>query len=176
MRLRGFHFHRRTEAASQVRPRIRRGRNCSARDGVGRILALPQRDSPEARGNGPAGRHFSRRVRRRRTRLHRIRHRHRRTGASRRLCRPVRCCSQFALFESHLQIRQRRAEAKVPCPPGSRQKARSLVAHRARSGFRRRWHPHDRGPRQQGLDFEWLQNLHHQWHLRRHLRGHGRHR
>jgi len=56
------------------------------------------------------------------------------------------------------------------------EKARSLVAYRARSGFRRRWHPHDRGPRQQGLDFEWLQNLHYQWQLRRHLRGHGRHR
>ncbi len=61
-------------------------------------------------------------------------HRHRRTVARGWLRRNHRRRAQFALQQSHLQIRHRSAEAKISARPGAGQKTRLLVAHRADAG------------------------------------------
>ena len=61
----GLFLHRRAAATPAHRARIRRIRNRPARNGMGRNFSISIGTDPETRGNGPAGRDFSRRIRRR---------------------------------------------------------------------------------------------------------------
>ena len=74
---------------------------------------FPLRDDPQARGTGPAGRDFPGKVRRRGPRLHRICTGHRGAFARGRLRRPDRRGAQFAVHQSHLQIRHRGAAPEI---------------------------------------------------------------
>src|SRR6266699_693537 len=70
---RGIRVYRRAGATAEKRAGIRGRRDRSPRDGVGRGVTFSFGDHPEARRDGAARRDFSGRIRRRRTRLHRVR-------------------------------------------------------------------------------------------------------
>ena len=100
--------------------------------GVGRSADLPARSPIKQLGKlGFLGVDLSRRARRRRAGLRRLRHHHRRACARRSFGRADRGRAQLALHQSYLSRRQRRAEAQVHPEAGDRRMDRLLVAHRA---------------------------------------------
>ena len=159
------------------RPRIRRGRNRSARHGVGRSLAFPSRTHPQTRGNGPARRHFPGKIWRRRPRLRGIRHRSSKNfrawtapsaSSSPRTIRsaPITSTNSAPRSKSgNISSRSRREKSSAPGrspnpKPAPTQAARAPTARAQRCA----------------LDAQRRENLHHQRPLCGHLRGHGRHR
>ncbi len=140
------------------------------------VSQFPSRTDPETGGNGLDGRDFSGRVWRRGPGLHRVRDGHRGTRARRWLGWTDRGGAQFAVHQSHLQIRHARAAQEICDAAGAGQEAGLLVADRAASGFRRGRRADHRRAQGRRLDSQRLENVYHQWPLRGHLRGHGRDR
>src|SRR5438552_3903157 len=108
-----FRTIRRTTANKGQRPRIRRERNQAACDGMGRIAAFSGGIAAKACRAGPDGHSLSGRIWRRGDGLRRIRDDHRRDRTRLRLGGAVGRRPQFALFESYLYVRNRRAEAEI---------------------------------------------------------------
>ena len=108
----GILAYRRTAAAPPHGARIRRGRNRSARDGVGRGLAVPVRNHSQAGRNGFSRRDLPREIRRRGNGLRRIRDHHRGAFARGWLGGDHRRRAQFALHESHLTNSARKSRGR----------------------------------------------------------------
>ena len=166
-RMRGLSTHRGTAPAPEHGARLCRTRDRAPRAGVGRSLALPPRNHPAARQAGTHGLHLSRRVRRLRPRLHRIRARHRGALARRWLGRHHRRRPHLALLQPHLSRRQRRAEAPLHPAPGHRRAHRRLGAHRTQQRLRRRQRALHRHSQGRPLGAQRHQDVHHQRLLRR---------
>ena len=128
---RAFPAHRRAAVAAADGPRVRRGRNPSARARVGRGAAVSGRAHPEAGRPGPDGDPVSRAVRRRGDVRHRLLPLHGGARARRSVRRAVGRGAQRPGARAHLHVRLRRAEVALADAARPRREAGRVGADRA---------------------------------------------